>query len=150
MKDWKLSVILKVVSQSVLDEVGQGHNLRTGGTQRRPVFGQEGRRPWPSERRSRCLLHRPASLPRGGLVQRGIRAAASRGVPGPQGRTRGGLAADSRRVACGDRRIVCSMSCPASLEGGRAGSSPGAHALVPGLQRRNVSLGKGTGSLWIL
>lgn len=49
---------------------------------------------------------------------------------------------------CPGRRA--GVSCPASLEEGWAGSSPGAHALAPGLQRRNVSLGKGTGSLWIL
>lgn len=53
-------------------------------------------------------------------------------------------------MARGDRHVVCSVSCPASLEEGQAGSSPGAQALVPGLQRHNVSLGKGTGSLWIL
>lgn len=63
---------------------------------------------------------------------------------------RGGRTADRRRVPCGDRRVVCSVSCPVSLDKGQAGSSPGAHVLVPGLQRRNVSLGKGTGNLWIL
>lgn len=48
-------------------------------------------------------------------------------------------------MVCRNRRVVCSVSCPASLEKDHAGSRLVVRALVPGLQRKSIDLGKGTG-----
>lgn len=45
----------------------------------------------------------------------------------------------------GGHPVVCSVSCPASLEKDHAGSRLVVRALVPGLQRKSIDLGKGTG-----
>ena len=48
-------------------------------------------------------------------------------------------------MVCRDRRVVCSVSCPASLEKDHSGSRLVVCTLVPGLQRKNIDLGKGSG-----
>lgn len=67
--------------------------------------------------------------------------------PGRRAWPRGGQPADRRRVVCRDRCVVCSVSCPVSLERDQAGSGLVVRTLVPGLQKNSIDSGKGPGVL---